>query len=275
MEDIDGNDHAAIGRLSSMSLMAAVAASGCLDEVTKRAFVKEVERVSQDPIYWVRQEACFALGALAKVVPEELVLLTLMPLLSNVVSDPAYQVRHSSLYALPPILSRLSPKKRRELALDILVPMSMDESPEVRSGVLEALGEVIYTFHSEHPPSDGDDLPPKQLLRMFLGRTEDRRVLDCHQSQSLIEKEWIKGDVISRTAALQVFYEDSTRPLICAFNMPAVALTLGRSRWSSELREAYISLADSNVFGVKRTLAASLGEMAKRKVLNTHEKTNG
>ncbi|ESK96848.1 heat repeat family protein [Moniliophthora roreri MCA 2997] len=263
MEDIGKNDHAAIGRLSSMSLMAAVAASGCLDEATKRAFVKEVERVSQDPIYWVRQEACFALGALAKVVPEELVLLTLMPLLSNVVSDSAYQVRHSSLYALPPILTRLSPRKRRELALDILVPMSMDESPEVRSGVLEALGEVIYTFHSEHLPSDEDDIPPKQLLQMFLGRTEDRRVLNCHQNQSLIEKEWIKGDAISRTAALQAFYEDSTRPLICAFNVPAVALTLGRSRWSSELRETYISLAESNVFGVKRTLAASLGEMAK------------
>ena len=36
--------------------------------------MKEVERVVQDPVYWVRREAAFALGALAKVVPEEVVI---------------------------------------------------------------------------------------------------------------------------------------------------------------------------------------------------------
>ncbi|KAK7043588.1 hypothetical protein VNI00_008199 [Paramarasmius palmivorus] len=268
MEEVDENDHAAVGRLSSMSLMAAVAASGCLDDATKYAFVKEVERVSQDSIYWVRREACFAVGALAKVVPEELVYLTLMPLLSAAVSDPIHHVRHSSLYALPAILTRLNPKKRRELALDILVPMSMDESQEVRSGVLETLGEVIYTFHTDHQtlsdPDQHDDVPPKQLLRMFLGRTEDRRILDCHQEQgqSPLEREWVNGDP-TKAGALHEFYQDPSRPLVCAFNMPAVALTLGRARWASDLREAYMSLTESEIFGVHRTLAASLGQLAQ------------
>lgn len=40
--------------------------------------MKEVERVSKDPVFWVRREAAFALGALAKVVPQELVLCTLV-----------------------------------------------------------------------------------------------------------------------------------------------------------------------------------------------------
>ena len=41
-------------------------------------FVSEVDRVGHDPVYWVRREASFAVGALAKVVPLELVLSTLV-----------------------------------------------------------------------------------------------------------------------------------------------------------------------------------------------------
>jgi len=91
------DEQAAVGRLSSMSLMAAVTAGGqsfvsldnmmscrlstllgTLDEVTQRSFVKEVERVGRDTVYWVRREASFALGALAKVVPVDLVVASLV-----------------------------------------------------------------------------------------------------------------------------------------------------------------------------------------------------
>ena len=40
----------------------------------------EVERVGRDPVYWVRREASFALGALAKVVPQEIVICSLVRL---------------------------------------------------------------------------------------------------------------------------------------------------------------------------------------------------
>lgn len=94
----EGDEQAAVGRLSSMSLMAAVTASGVLlifvrvhavlltldsstgplEVETQNAFVKEVERVGKDPIYWVRREASFALGALAKTVPVEVVEVSLV-----------------------------------------------------------------------------------------------------------------------------------------------------------------------------------------------------
>lgn len=51
---------------------------GSIDDETKAAFVAEVERVGRDPVYWVRREASFAVGALAKVVPQEVVLLSLV-----------------------------------------------------------------------------------------------------------------------------------------------------------------------------------------------------
>ncbi|KAF5391394.1 hypothetical protein D9757_001993 [Collybiopsis confluens] len=272
MDDEGDCDEAAIGRLSSMSLVAAVAASGYLDNDSANAFVTEVERVSHDSLYWVRREACFALGALAKAVPAEVVQLTLMRTLQYLVSDPAHHVRHSSLFALPTILSRLPFSERRQKALEIMIPMSMDVSPDVRAGVLEALGEVIYTFHEEDkikPTYDSSaqamkasETPPEELLKMFLGRTQDRRIIDGQQPH-VFEEERNKPLIMDKREALEAFYQDPSRPLICAFNFPAVTLTVGRSRWHSTLRDTYLWLAGSNTPGVKRTLAASLGEMAK------------
>jgi serine/threonine-protein phosphatase 4 regulatory subunit 1 len=66
----------------------------------------------------------------------------------------------------------------------------------------------------------------------------------------------------SKDALLESFYSNPGRPLVCAFNFPAVALTLGRDRWS-ELRDVYLDVASDKTFKVRRTLAASLGELAK------------
>ncbi|KAH7889291.1 armadillo-type protein [Phlebopus sp. FC_14] len=229
-DEVDPNEQAAVGRLSSMSLIAAATAGGSLRYDTQRVFVKEVERGGKDPIYWVRREASFALGALAKVVPEELVISSLL-----LRSDTVWHVRHSSLFALPVILSRLPLVLRESVALSTVVPLSRDESPAVRSGVLEALGEVI----------------------LFLGREEDFRARDKQQPM-------YHGLAYVRrpdASNLDLFYDDPARPLACAFNYPAVALTVGRARWG-ELRSLYLTLAQNRSIKVRRTLAASLGELA-------------
>ncbi|KAF9483896.1 ARM repeat-containing protein, partial [Pholiota conissans] len=238
------DEQAAVGRLSSMSLMAAVTASGTLGDETQRAFVKELERVGRDPVYWVRREASFALGALAKVVPEEVVHNSLLPLFEGLRWDSVWHVRHSALFALPAILSRLSPAQRRTVALETIVNLSQDPNSTVRLGVLEALGEVIHTFHID---ADG---PPGELIDLFLGRREDKRVRDGQQQSLLL------------SSPEESFYTDPKRHLICAFNFPAVALTLGGERWG-ELRATYLQIALDDSPGVHRTLAASLGELAK------------
>ena len=56
---------------------------GHLDQEYHSAFVREIERAGHDQIYWVRREATFALGALAKVVPEELLYASLVSVLST------------------------------------------------------------------------------------------------------------------------------------------------------------------------------------------------
>jgi len=68
------------------------------------------------------------------------------------------------------MLSRLTPALRYSLALSTVVPLSLDESPAVRSGVLEALGEVLYSFYRDERG------PPNELISLFLGRQEDQPV---------------------------------------------------------------------------------------------------
>ncbi|CAL1704938.1 unnamed protein product [Somion occarium] len=266
-EENDLSEEAAVGRLSSMSLMAAVTASGFLAEDTKAAFVNEVERVGRDAVYWVRREASFAVGALAKVVPVAVVRTKLLPLFKSLCHDPTWHVRHSSLFALPNILSRLEPPEKRQLALDIILPLSKDENATVRSGVMEALAEVMFTFHED------EGGPPTELLELFLGIPEgqtERLPLEqlTHQPQPGAPMNWsefvasVTGTAPTPDARNTDIYHDPTRPLVCAFNFPAVALTLGRERWH-ELRSLYLELSLNSSLKVRKTLAASLGELAK------------
>jgi serine/threonine-protein phosphatase 4 regulatory subunit 1 len=140
--------------------------------------------------------------------------------------------------------------ERRTLAVETILALFADESPTVRSGVLEALGEVLHTFLGD--PNG----PPSELVHLFLGRKEDHRVRDGQQELS------IQGCEKAIESPLELFFTDPKRPLICAFNFPAVVLTLGGERWC-EIREVYLEIASNPASGVRRTLAASLGEIAK------------
>ena len=168
-------------------------------------------------------------------------------------------VRHSALFALPAILGRLSPAQRRTVALETVVALSADKHATVRCGVLECLGEVLFTFIND------DAGPPDQLIQLFLGRQEDK-VVRTGQKQSYTTLHSALASLNMRlqnhVTPLESFFTQGKRPLICAFNFPAVALTLGGDRWSV-LRENYLDLVKNPNLNVSRTLAASVGEIAK------------
>lgn len=149
------------------------------------------------------------------------------------------------------------------MALEVIMPFSKDQAAAVRAGVLEVLAEVMYVFREDQGG------PPEELLRLFLGiregETERRSVGGMNTG---LHMTW--DDLVNFTKTHGIggmgndsdIYDDPKRPLVCAFNYPAVALTLGRERWE-ELRGLYIELAGNEGLKVRRTLAASLGEMAK------------
>lgn len=140
----------------------------------------------------------------------------------------------------------------------------------MRTAVLEALGEVLYTFRE-----DKDSVPP-ELLELFLGRKQDPgsgSTISTSSSRKSSNEDWsdhyppwaLESSAFPREeegANGGDIWNDPTRPLICAFNYPALALTLGKERWGG-LRELYLELSTSLVVKVRCTLAASLGELAK------------
>ena len=150
------------------------------------------------------------------------------------------------------------------------MPLSEDFSSNVRTAVLEALGEVLYTFHE-----DKEGVPP-ELLELFLGRKQDfgsGSTISSSSSRKSSNEDWsdhyppwaLESSALPREEEAgndADIWSDPTRPLICAFNYPALALTLGKERWS-ELRELYLELSTSLEVKVRCTLAASLGELAK------------
>lgn len=136
------------------------------------------------------------------------------------------------------------------MALETTGTLSKDCYGRVRVAVLETLGEVLHTFQND--PGG----PPKEMLDLFLGRPEDANIRDGTHWSCYNELEPQPAE-----QTLELFLTDPDRPLICAFNFPAVALTVGRARWP-ELRSYYADLARNKNVLIRKTMAASLGEIA-------------
>jgi serine/threonine-protein phosphatase 4 regulatory subunit 1 len=198
-----------------------------------------------------------------------------LPLYETLVNDQEWHVRHSILFALPGILARVDQSRRRTLAVRSLLKLADDPSDTVRSALLEVLGEVIYTFR------DDPGGPPQELIDLFVPEPKDwhksEELMDFFDSSSSIDLpvrsmllgpsqpgSAIAGQLESFEDANHLrtrFFKDPERPIVCAFNYPALTLVLGRERWS-EIRDYYLHLTDDRTAKVRRTLAASLGEMA-------------
>jgi serine/threonine-protein phosphatase 4 regulatory subunit 1 len=173
-------------------------------------------------------------------------------------------VRHSILFALPGILARVNATQRRHLTVPSLVRLSQDPADTVRSGLLEVLGEVIYTFR------DDPNGPPRELVDLFIPGEADWSADEVPGAfaQSIVSSPE-RMSYGSSTPSLSTdnmdasrnWFHDPERSIICAFNFPAVILALGRAKWP-EVRGYYLHLSQNSAVKVLRTLAASLGEVA-------------
>ncbi|KAF8699132.1 R3H domain, partial [Rhizoctonia solani] len=265
IDDGAAAEEAAIGRVASMSLVAAVASSGVVDDEIYTLFIEEVLRISSDPVYWVRSETSYALGTLAKTVTRESVESCLLPILESLVNDTESHVRQSSVYAIPSVLKRLDPQYRRELAIKYMLKLCNDDIEVVRTGSLQVLAEVIHTFHEDKSG------PPDELIDFFLQGEKDLARAPLPKNEAERATPSAEKDPYSHWGAEPSSYfeadpsfPDPDRALICAFNYPAVVLTLGPKRWS-RLSGYYTYLAEESWHTpkVRATLAASVGEIAR------------
>lgn len=129
-------------------------------------------------------------------------------------------------------------------------------------------GELVHLFYGD------PEGVPSELVAFFLGQPLDPPVggapvvdedvftplqtaLDSPPSRFFDQSPWSIRSPNTNSAT-----RDPDRPVMCAFNLPAVALTLGRERWHL-LREYYLSLCADKTDKVRQSLASSMHEIAK------------
>ncbi|KAK4048915.1 hypothetical protein OIV83_004471 [Microbotryomycetes sp. JL201] len=267
------DEEASIGKMVSMSLIGAIAAADCLThEVLVQQILPEIDRMKSEPMFYVRKEAAQALGLVVMTLPVELVESVVLPLHSAFAADSVWHVRRAACLTLPAICKRLSRALLRPRATEMLKNFNGDSARQVRSGALEVCGELIYIFHED------PDGVPDDILSIFLGKSiaepnepsssppppqglanDDifaplQSVLDSPQDSFATSEQpsWLPTSSI----------KDRDRPVMCAFNLPAVALTIGGNKWDL-LRNYHRELCQSKVPKVRQSLASSLHEIAK------------
>ncbi|KAG8684112.1 hypothetical protein FRC08_013872 [Ceratobasidium sp. 394] len=137
-----------------------------------------------------------------------------------------------------------------------MLKLCEDSAETVKTGALQVLAEVIHTFRED------EGGPPEELLDFFLKgeHNQVRAVLPAPPPPS-------EGNIWAEPSSYfpsEPSFLDPDRALICAFNLPAVALTLGAARWS-RLAGYYTYLAEESWHTpkVRSTLGASAGEIAR------------
>lgn len=180
-------------------------------------------------------------------------------------ADPLPMVRRWACLTLPDVFSRLPPQERYDKVVSATERFSKDTSRDVRSALTEICGPLIHLFKDEEV-----GVPP-QILDWYLGKpsgVEPAALLPDLPAapfaplptalSSLTSPTQSSGPRQDTPSFAQLGHPtDPERAMICAYNLPAVALTLGAPRWH-ELRDFYLALTKAKPAGIRRSLAASL-----------------
>jgi serine/threonine-protein phosphatase 4 regulatory subunit 1 len=147
-----------------------------------------------------------------------------LPAFVKLSSDVIWGVRKGCVESLVSVAKVVPPEDRSKTFIPMFERFTKDASRWVRNGAFEVLGPFIHVL--------GTKLVSRELLRLYT------TIPDL--SNAIVDQE-------------VTFF--------CAFNLPAVALTLGPERWD-ELVECFDRLVKDSKFHVRRTLACSLHELA-------------
>lgn len=280
----DVDEEAAIGRMASISLLSALSADDAVpSQLVADRFLKETISLKDDPTFYVRKEAAIALGSFSKHMPHvESIVDELLPAFEGLADDKIWHVRQATCSSLPALFKQVKGPVRREKVVMLMRKFSSDVSQNVRTACLEIIGEVIYLFDGE------EQGVPEELVRYFLGEPFDVAAKaeatapvttqgDGAQSSNNLYSDFgfaaaMNGNGNSSNYALQdsqwesdfmsMPNSDPDRPLVMAYNFPAVVLTLTGEAWP-RLRQAHLELSNHPSGKVRQSLAASLHEIAK------------
>lgn len=160
---------------------------------------------------------------------------------------------------------------RHDKVVEATAHFSQDASRDVRSALTEICGPLIHLFKSEE--NEQDATVPQEILNWYLGKPagdDPAAYLPSAQQPAFVPLPTalsaFGGPPQSSSQPghqrLPSFTQlghptDPERAMICAYNLPAVALTLGSKRWHL-LLDFYLALTQAKQTGIRRSLAASL-----------------
>mmetsp|Transcript_60521 Transcript_60521/g.192103 ORF Transcript_60521/g.192103 Transcript_60521/m.192103 type:complete len:622 (+) Transcript_60521:182-2047(+) len=202
------------------------------------------------------------IGGLAGILGGSMCQRHTVPRLVAMAQDEAFRVRKAVALCVPKVCKEVRADVVQEILLPTFLALSQDEIWSVRKACAESLGELAVVV----PPQVCQD----HLVDVFENFANDVshwvRTAAFHQLGPLIAQ--LGGD--GATESLVGYYTSMAEPggaesdlcMACAFNFPAVVVTLGRARWG-ELREAYHALCGALQWKVRRALACALHVLAE------------
>lgn len=191
-------------------------------------FVDEFfSRFAADPMFRVRKAIAANLGRVVLVLSGTSVTDTVLPIFLRLCTDEIWGVRKACAESILSVAGAVTADARRDFLVPVVCSLAEDPSRWVRSAAFQHLGAFLATLRS-------DDVSTT-LLSLYTAMAENSN---------------------------DPRFGDSESSAYCAFNFPAVLLTLGPARWA-EVRDAFHTLVKDLQWKVRRTLAYSLHEVAK------------
>ena len=198
-------------------------------EVSASRLAPLLVTLAGDEQFQIREATTRAVAAVGAAARNEDAESTFETAFRALARDDVWSVRRAVAETLTSMSACLSSGAFEALVADLFEPLANDVSYQVRVAMLENLGPLISALGGERASAS---------------------LVDHFVSAARAESGQSSG---TSGGALQ---------LACAFNLPGVALAIGRARWH-EIREAHATLADSVQWRVRRTVACSLHEVAK------------
>ncbi|SPO48283.1 uncharacterized protein PSANT_05972 [Moesziomyces antarcticus] len=235
-------------------------------ETVKQTVLGALHKAIHDRNWHVRQAACFSLPAVLGKLDEELRREQTLVMMRALVNDVSSHLRMAALEIIGEVIYMFhgTAVGVPEELVRFFLGEPFDGPPQQ--------GDASLTFDKTSDPEGTEALFEEESAMMMdeagseLGvGVSSRAEHDALLASFGYGQEGQESSMMDAAPWEQNFRGnnfDPERPLVVAYNLPAVVLTLGAEQWS-RLKQAHAELTQSDKPKVRKSLAASLHEIAK------------
>eukprot|EP00003_Mantamonas_plastica_P012252 TRINITY_DN2219_c1_g1_i6.p1 TRINITY_DN2219_c1_g1~~TRINITY_DN2219_c1_g1_i6.p1 ORF type:complete len:730 (+),score=143.43 TRINITY_DN2219_c1_g1_i6:2220-4409(+) len=189
-----------------------------------------IQELSEDPLFRVRKTVAASLCGVSKTLADDAIS-SILPIFLKLCQDEIWGVRKVCAENIVELATCFPIQTRINSFQTVYTRFLTDQSRWVKTSANEHLGEFIHLL------ADDKNNINDSLITHFISMASSSKSASIASSS------------------------DSDDNVLCAFNFPAVLLTLGPEYWP-RLREAYTTLCTDMQWKVRRTLAFSIHEIA-------------